>query len=736
MNSKIRTAGIASLASIALLLTGGSLAYGATATSTSATAAGTGTAASQITTSSDGSVKTAVANSTAAGSGSAKATKDQNIYGILNSDGGSKNVYVVNQFKVTKAGTLVDYGDYDSAQNLSTTTKLTSSADKHSIDVSKGDFYYQGNLTSSAAQAQLPWNVGISYQLDGNTVDAKKLVGATGHVKVSIDTAKNPSAASSLYYKKYMLQISLTVPADAVNNLDAGDSGIVADAGANKQITFMVMPGKDGKLSFSADATDFSMSAISIAAAPFSIDIGDAFDTSSLTSGMEKLASGMNELSDGSGTLAANTGSLTSGTSQLASGAGTLASGVSQYSAGVAKFGIGVGKAADGATTLASGATSLSSGVTQYASGVTQLAKGTSSLSSGVSQLSGGVSQLSGGVSSLSTGVSKAAAGSKTYADQLSQQATSLGQKANATTIAAASEKYQTAFTEYSTALSMLAATQPMKLLTVQTIQKKLPDPVKDPSGYRSGLVSAINSQSDKDVTNILQKVLAITDTQAALTTLAGTAGSAQALSGAASGASKLNDGMQQLATGASTLATGASKTAEGASKTAAGAKSLDDGAQKAAKGGKTVASGASSLAKGATTYAKGLESLNTGASSLTTGASKLSSGAGTLATGASSLSSGVSQFASGVTQLSDGMATMAENTDKIPSTMKKEINKAMEAFTGTVTPVDFVSSKNSDVEQVQFMLTTSALEKTETTKAAKDAPTPSFWERLKNLFK
>jgi putative membrane protein len=81
-------------------------------------------------------------------------------------------------------------------------------------------------------------------------------------------------------------------------------------------------------------------------------------------------------------------------------------------------------------------------------------------------------------------------------------------------------------------------------------------------------------------------------------------------------------------------------------------------------------------------------------------------------------------------------MATMAENTDKIPSTMKKEINKAMEAFTGTVTPVDFVSSKNSDVEQVQFMLTTSALEKTDTTKAAKDAPTPSFWERLKNLFK
>ncbi|MCI1902358.1 MAG: hypothetical protein LKI93_06485 [Bifidobacteriaceae bacterium] len=691
--SRTSKAGIAALSSIALLLAGGSLAYGATASNPDSGA--------------QASASAQTVNAADTTSAHATYKKDQNIYGILNSDGASKDVYVVNQFKVTKAGNLTDYGDYDSTENLSSTKKLESSGGEQSIAVAKGDFYYQGDLTSDNAQAQLPWNVGITYTLDGKDVAAKDLAGASGRVGVKIHTAKNKNSTEPLYYKKYMLQISFTVPSSKVNSIDAGDSGIVADAGANKQLTYTVMPGKDGDLSFAADATNFSMSAISIAAAPFSMDLGDTFDTSSLTSGMEKLADGTNKLADGSSTLAANSGSLSSGTATLANGATSLATGTSTFTSGVAQFGIGLTKVSDGATSLATGAHTLSSGISQYTSGISTLAKGSASLNSGISQ--------------LSSGVAKAAKGTSQYSKQLSQQAQELGKTANTTTITAASRKYQTALTDYSTAMSTLAATQPMKLLAVQNVQNGLPDPVSDPSGYRAGLVSAISAQSDTSVENILSKILALTDAQTNLTTLAGKAGSAQALSGAADGAAQIDSGMQQLASGAS--------------KTAAGSQSFNEGAQKAAKAGSALTSGAKKYAKGTDSFASGMKTLKGGASSLTGGAQKLSSGSSQLASGATTLASGVSQFASGVNQLDDGISTLATNTEKIPSTMKKEIDKAMENFSGDVTPIDFISARNKDVSHVQFMLTTSAIEKKAATKTVKDSPTPSFVQRLKNLF-
>jgi putative membrane protein len=730
------TSMVASVASIALLMAGGAFAASAPAYAAStgqvtaaagATTAGSVTAgpvtASTVTanpaaTGASGSVS---ATSTASGAGNTSYKKDQNIYGILSANGTSKNVYVVNQFKVSEAGKLTDYGDYDSVENLSTTKALTNSADEHSIDVAKGDFYYQGDLAASSAEAQLPWNIRLGYTLNGKKVAAKKLVGAKGRVGVTITTSRNKNSTEKSYYKKYMLQISFTVPTSDVSNIDAGDSGILADAGANKQITYTVMPGKDGNLSFTADVTDFSMSAISIAAAPFSMDLGNAFDTSSLTKGMEKLSDGVSELNDGATQLDSGTGTLASGASSLASGTGSLSSGLTTYAGGVATFANGtsvftngVSKLASGAGDLSSGAKSLNSGVSQYAVGVSELAKNSTKLSGGVQQLSDGLASTAEGSSGLASG--------------LKSQKKKLEATANTTTLDAAARTYQTALTTYSQKLALTATTKPAALMTVQTVQKGLPDAVSDPAGYRSALVGAIAAQTDADVKTVLTDILNMSDAQTALTTLAGQAGSAETLSSVSDSVSQLDSGIQSLASGAST--------------TAQGSQSFDSGLQKAAKAGSSVASGAKKYAAGVDKYAAsasqlagGTAQIDGGAAKLASGADSLASGAGKLSSGADQLADGVSQLSSGIDQLTTGISALNESTAQIPSTMKKEIDKAMESFSGTVTPVDFVSSRNEDVAQVQFMLTTSALEKTEKTKTTQDAPTPSFWQRLKNLF-
>lgn len=52
--------------------------------------------------------------------------KDENIYGSLNEDGSVKELYVVNQFAVKKAGEITDCGIYDSVTNLTDQNEILS----------------------------------------------------------------------------------------------------------------------------------------------------------------------------------------------------------------------------------------------------------------------------------------------------------------------------------------------------------------------------------------------------------------------------------------------------------------------------------------------------------------------------------------------------------------------------------------------------------------------------------
>ena len=91
-----------------------------------------------------------------------------------------KAVYVVNRFDVEVPGTVVDHGDYTSVQNLTNETELARIGDATTFEAEEGTLYYQGD----AANAALPWNVSLSYELDGKKVEADQLAGASGNLAV------------------------------------------------------------------------------------------------------------------------------------------------------------------------------------------------------------------------------------------------------------------------------------------------------------------------------------------------------------------------------------------------------------------------------------------------------------------------------------------------------------------------------------------------------------------------
>ena len=94
--------------------------------------------------------------------------KEEVVYAVLEEDGTVKGVHVVNSFQ---GGDIVDYGNYSSVKNLTTTDKITLENDKVTLHTDNKKVYYQGDLKSK----EIPWNVAISYKLDGVSYSGEEL---------------------------------------------------------------------------------------------------------------------------------------------------------------------------------------------------------------------------------------------------------------------------------------------------------------------------------------------------------------------------------------------------------------------------------------------------------------------------------------------------------------------------------------------------------------------------------
>ncbi|WP_054754059.1 hypothetical protein [Piscibacillus salipiscarius] len=160
------------------------------------------------------------------------------------------------------------------------------------------------------------------------------------------------------YYNNYLLQITVPLSTDHFSNIEAPD-GTVATSGKNKQVTFTVMPEKDGNFTVEADAKQFEMDGIQINAMPSSMSI-DSPDTGEMTSDMK---------------------SLSDATSEVNNGVGDLKNGISE---------------------LANGIQDLQSGYKDYQNGINQLSVRSSEIINGSKQIQGALNEINGSLSSES----------------------------------------------------------------------------------------------------------------------------------------------------------------------------------------------------------------------------------------------------------------------------------------------------------------------------------------------
>jgi len=261
-------------------------------------------------------------------------TKDEVIYGKLNANGTTENMYIVNSFQIDEPGKITDYGNYTNIRNLTDLSTIDQVGDEVHFYAEEETFYYQGELENK----RLPWDISITYLLNGNEIDPDDLAGQSGDLEIQLTTAANENI-DPVFFEHYLLQISLEFDPLIFRDIQA-PKGTEANEGKNKLVTFTVMPDQEEVLIVSAHVDDLKMEPINISAIPANLaiedpDIGNMKDDMKtladairdIHSGVTELSDGISELNDGSSELSKGSSEYSNGINELDNSSSELISG-------------------------------------------------------------------------------------------------------------------------------------------------------------------------------------------------------------------------------------------------------------------------------------------------------------------------------------------------------------------------------------------------------------------------
>lgn len=283
--------------------------------------------------------------------------KEEVVYIMTDAQGSVQNLNVVNIFG---SGSVTDYGDYSSVKMLTTNDPITQNGDEITFTTDADRVYYQGTLENR----EIPWNISIRYTLDGKNITPEKLAGKSGKLKIYFTVTKNENCSGS-FYEDYALQAAFALNTEKCQNIVAPDA-TMANVGANKQLSYVILPGRGIDTTISADVTDFEMDAVSINGVKMSLNI--SIDTDGLKEQVGEITDAVGQVNNGAS-------ALSDGAAQLHSAAGTLSNATGQLNNGVGQIADGAESLSDGLSTLNGKSADLRNGAYQAFAGLCSAAQ-------------------------------------------------------------------------------------------------------------------------------------------------------------------------------------------------------------------------------------------------------------------------------------------------------------------------------------------------------------------------
>ena len=275
--------------------------------------------------------------------------------------------------------------------------------------------YYKG-----FEDAQIPVTMKVSYTLNGEPIEAKKLAGKDGDVNIRIEY-KNHIKSGNVYVP-FMVMTGMILDGDKFSNVKI-DSGRVIDDGDKKMVAGFAFPGMNesiglkskgldfpGEVNIKARVKDFELDEVY---SMVSTDLFKNIDMSKVNT-MEGLQNKLSQLEKG-------TDQLLQGSSKLAKGNLQMAKGASKLTEAGRKISKATKQVADGNKTLNEKAPGLSSGIGKLQQGSQKLYEGNSGLLTGLKQTGSGLKALEAGADRAEAGSEKLFDGIKSLDGGLSK---------------------------------------------------------------------------------------------------------------------------------------------------------------------------------------------------------------------------------------------------------------------------------------------------------------------------
>lgn len=643
--------------------------------------------------------------------GTVPSEKEEVIYVMTDTSGAVTDIEAVNIFA---GGDITDYGDYSDVKVLNTTDDISLSGDEVTISSDADKIYYQGTMKSKS----IPWNISIRFFLDGKEYDPEDIAGKSGALEIHFSVNKNENFTGS-FYENYALQASFTLDSELCKNIVSTDA-TVANVGSDKQLTYTILPDKGINTVITADVTDFEMDAVSINGVRLNMNF--EIDDSEITHKVDEIISAIGSIDEGATELREGTGSLYSAT-------GTLKSKVDELNSGV-------GALADGAGSLYSGLSSITAKNDSLTGAAYSAYEGictASAASLNASLSANGLDAVTLTPSTYSAVLMDLLG--KMNADAVYQQAyqTALTE-VTAQVEAQAENLYRGYIKSQANSIYLAYVSSQADTLYAQVAAQAIYTQLIE-SGY-SEEEANLYLQSEEGQAAIAQAVANMSDEQ-----------KAEILNGAV--ANLTDEQKEQILQGALDSLTDDQKAQikdayiqqmmasdEVTSKINSAVSAVSDAAgQVSDLKGQLDNYGA--FYQGLLDYTGAVNDAAQGAKSLKINMDTLYSNTGKLSISVGELNDAVCKLNDGTSELSDGTSEFVDETSDMDTKISDEIDSMTSSITGgDAETVSFVSDKNTNVDSVQFIMKTAAIEKTETAATAETAEESlTFWQKLLRLF-
>lgn len=612
--------------------------------------------------------------------------KEEVVYISLNADGSVREINVVNIFELDEDGRIIDYGSYQSLRNMTTTDPINQTQNQIAIDTKAGKLYYEGKLDSNV----IPWSLSVKYFMDGREYSADEIAGMSGKLEIRLSVKQNKACDSS-FFEGYALQATIALDTRHASNI-LSDNATIANVGDQKQLTYTILPNKETDISLTSDVTDFEMDGISINGVRMNLDID--IDDSSLQEQIDDIVSAVNDLDDGADELHDGATELHDATDELNDAVGDLPTGVSDLYSGAKEL-------ADGLSTLKSRNKSLTDAC--Y-SAYEALCSAAQTQLNAVLSANGLVTvtltpdTYSEVLMDLLAQMDAEAVYTQTYEAALAE--------VTAQVEARADELYQEYIKSQEEDLYAQAAREAIiqKMVANGYTQEQAEAYLKTEEGQALTRTTVANmTAAEKE--QVLQTALSsLNDDQK------------KAIREAYIDQMMNSDEVQEQINAA------VSTVSEAAAQVAALKGQLDQ---------------YDAFYKGLVSYTKGVRNASGGADKLVDGLSTLYDNTDTLKTSVDDLNTATGDLKDGTSELKDGTSEFVEETSDMNTKVSDEIDSMTTSLTGEdVETVSFVSEQNVNIQSVQFVIKTDAVQIEEAD--ADEAPqeeTLSFWQKLLRLF-